>query len=131
MKTYKANCENGVFRYERIVCVDRGLKKHPYAQCGITHDVSGEITLFVSYETIVCEIDIRGWFHLNGVFSPTISKQVSWFLNEWCNDFSHRRDLCSYTFLRKMWKKGLDVNLYNGDTRPAVNSVVQTIGIKH
>ena len=131
MKTYKANCEDGVFRYERIVVVDRGLRYHPYAQCGVTWSHDGKTELFVSYETIVCEINTDGWFHLNGEWSTTTSKQIGWFLYEWCVDHSHRRDLCNYRYVRDLYRKGLDVNLYNGDTRPSVNGVVQTIGIKH
>lgn len=130
MKSYVAHCQSGVYSYDRFVTVSRRLKNHPYAQCGITFDSKGETMLFVSYETIVCEVDREGWFHLNGVFSTTTSKQISWFLREWCNEYSHRRDLCVYSFLRKMWQKGLDVNLYNGDVRKAVDGGIQTIGLK-
>ena len=130
MKSYVAHCQSGYYCYDRRVIVDRPLRDHQYSQCGITHDNSGETLLFVSYETIVCEISKDGWFHLNGVFSVTTSKQIGWFLREWCNDYSHRRDLCNYPYLRKMWEKGLDVNLYHGDTRPALDGVVQTIGVR-
>ena len=130
--TYIANCENGVFCYKRLVNVERRLKGHPAAQCGIIHaDDDKRTILFVSYETIVCEIDKDGFFHLNGIFSRTTSKQISWFLSEWCHDYSHRRDLCDYTFLRKQWEKGLDVNLWNGDTRKAINGMVLTIGTRY
>ena len=109
MKTYTAHCENGVFTYDRIVTVDRRLKEHPFAQCGITHPSNNDGTLlFVSYETIVCEIDKDGFFHLNGVFSVTTSKQITWFLREWCKNNSHRADLCNYSFLRIFFFQLLD-----------------------
>ena len=131
MKTYTAHCQNGVFAYDRIVTVDRRLKDHPCAQCGITRPSNDNGTLlFVSYETIVCEIDKDGYFHLNGIFSVTTSKQISWFLSEWCKDNSHRRDLCNYSFLRKKWERGIDVNLWNGDERKAADGVIQTIGTR-
>ena len=131
MKTYVAHCQSGYFCYDRYVVCEKGLKNHPYSQCGIIHSNGGNTTLFVSYETIVCEIDNDGWFHLNGEWSTTTSKQISWFLYEWMGEHSHRRDLCCYRYVRDLYRKGLDVNLYNGYTRPAVNGVVQTIGIKH
>lgn len=131
MKTYKAHCSNGVFQYDRIVTVDRVLREHPYAQCGITWASDGETMLFVSYETIVCEIDKDGWFHLNGEWSTTTSKQIGWFLRQWCNDYSHRKDLCRYGYVKDKYRKGIDVNLYTGDERSTVNGVVQTIGVRH
>ena len=127
-RVYMAHCMNGGFQFDRMVRVDRGLKDHSYSQCGIIR--TEDSILFVSYETIVCEIDNNGYFNLRGEFSTTTSKQISWFLREWAHDYSHRYDLCSYSFLRNKYRKGIDVNLWNGDEREHINGMVQTIGIR-
>ena len=128
-KSYVAHCMNGYYQYDRYVCVDRGLKYHPYAQCGVIRNSVG--TLFVSYETIVCDIDNDGWFNLHGEYSTTTSKQITWFLREWMEENSHRRDICQYRYLRDKYRKGIDVNLWTGDERQHIDGVHQTIGIKH
>ena len=128
-KSYVAHCMSGYYQYDRFVHVDECLRNHPYAQCGMIHK-DGH-TWFVSYETIVCEIDSDGWFNLSGEFSTTTSKQITWFLREWCENNSHRHDLCNYQYLRNKYRKDIDVNLWNGDERPHVRGVVQTVGIRH
>ena len=127
-KVYKAHCQYGYYLEDCLVRVDRGLKDHPYSQCGIIR--KEDAILFVSYETIVCEIDNDGYFNLRGEFSTTTSKQISWFLYEWCRDYSHRHDLCSYSFLRDKYRKGIDVNLWNGDERKHIDGMIQTIGVE-
>lgn len=129
-KSYVAHCQSGYYAYDRYVVVGNGLRYHPYAQCGWNKLNDGTIQ-FVSYETIVCEISQDGWFNLSGEFSTTTSKQITWFLREWCEDNSHRRDVCNYQYLRNKYRKGIDVNIWNGDERPHVNGVVQTVGIRH
>ena len=130
MKSYVAHCQSGYYQYDRRVMVTRGLRDHQYAQCGINYDHAGETTLFVSYETVVCEIDKDGWFHLNGEWSVSTSRQISWFLSEWRQDHSHRHDICNYRYLRDKYRKGIDVNLWNGDERPAVNGMIQIVGTR-
>ena len=128
-KSYVAHCMNGYYQYDRFVHVHEGLRYHPYAQCGMIHEKGS--TLFVSYETIVCEVDKDGWFNLRGEYSTTTSKQITWFLREWMENNSHRRDLCNYRYIRDKYRKGIDVNLWNGDEREHINGVEQKIGIKH
>ena len=65
MKSYVAHCQSGYYGYDRTVVVDKKLRDHEYAQCGINGH--GTFVQFVSYETIVCEID-NGWLHCYGTF---------------------------------------------------------------
>lgn len=132
-KSYVAHCQSGYYQYDRFVTVGHALRNHPYSQCGYSITDDGTI-LFVSYETIVCEISKDGWFNLSGEFSTTTSKQVTWFLREYqrylapCAISDH---VCCYSFLRNHYRKGFDYNLFTDETRPHVNGVVQTVGIKH
>ena len=79
---YKAREVNGY--YERIVEVevDARLRDMPYAQCGVRFKLDGGIT-FVSYSTIVIEIDAQGWLTCTGTYSPTTRKQIGRFLREY------------------------------------------------
>ena len=129
-KTYVAHCMNGVYQYERVVHVGHGLRNHPYSQCGYNVLDDGMIQ-FVSYETIVCEISRDGWFHLYGEFSTTTSKQITWFLREYSNDYlSGDPYTCRYAFLRDKYRKGLDYNLWTDETRQTVNGMIRTCGTR-
>ena len=129
-KTYIAHCQSGYYQYDRAVWVGHGLRNHPYSQCGYTKLEDGTIQ-FVSYETIVCEISPDGWFHLYGEFSTTTSKQITWFLREYSSDYlSGNPYTACYQFLRDKYRKGLDYNLKTDETRPAVNGMIQTIGVR-
>ena len=130
MKNYVAHCQSGYYQYDRFVSVGHSLRNHPYAQCGWNKLQDGTIQ-FVSYETIVCEITPDGWFVLYGEFSTTTSKQISWFLREYSSDYmSGNPFTCRYQFLRDKYRMGLDYNLFTDETRPHVQGVVQTIGIR-
>ena len=129
-KSYVAHCQSGYYQYDRAVYVGHALRNHPYAQCGYNVLDDGSIQ-FISYETIVCEIDRSGWFHLYGEFSTTTSKQITWFLREYSNDYlSGNPYTARYQFLRDKYRKGLDYNLITDETRPAVNGMIQTVGVR-
>ena len=127
-KSYIAHCQNGYYQYDRAVHVQCALVNHPYSQCG--YDVTEDgTTLFISYETIVCEIDKDGWFNLRGEFSTTTSKQISWFLREWSKD-NHCPYMWSYPDVKMYYKNNRDVNLFTQETRKHIDAVVQTVGTR-
>lgn len=129
-KTYIAHCQSGCYQYDRAVCVGHGLRNHPYAQCGYTKLEDGTIQ-FISYETIVCEISRDGWFYLYGEFSTTTSKQITWFLREYSSDnLSGKPYTACYSFLRDKYRNGLDYNLITDETRPHVDSMIRTVGLR-
>ena len=126
MGTYVAHCQSGYYGYDKMVTVNQRLNDHPYAQCGIIrHD---NCVQFVSYETIVCEID-NDWLHCYGTFSATTAKQIGWFLREMKQKYNYRIDLATYQTAKRCYLKGIEVNLYNGDERTAADGMIQTIGI--
>ena len=127
-KSYIAHCQSGYYQYDRAVHVQHALVNHPYSQCG--YDVTEDgTTLFISYETIVCEIDKEGWFNLHGEFSTTTSKQISWFLREWCKENRCPYIWC-YPDVKAYYKKNRDVNLFTQETREHINGVIQTVGTR-
>ena len=129
MKSYVAHCQSGYYAYDKYVVVGHTLRMHPYAQCGYNINKDGVIQ-FVSYETIVLEIEPDGWCHLYGEFSTTTSKQITWFLREWSLEYNNGWGCASYATIRNYYRKGLDYNLRTDETQPAVNGMIQTIGVK-
>ena len=127
MYSYVAHCNSGVYGYDRRVYVESKLRDHQYAQCGIIK--KGRTIFFVSYETIVCEID-NDWLHCYGTFSATTAKQIGWFLKQMKTDYNFRIDLCNYQTAKRAYQKDIEVNLYNGDERKAHQGMIQTIGIR-
>ena len=93
MEMYVAHCTSGYYGYDRAVMVQHRLNSHPYAQCGIIRN--GNTIQFVSYETIVCEIE-EDWLHCYGTFSATTAKQIGWFLREMKQKYGYRVDLATY-----------------------------------
>ena len=127
-KSYVAHCQSGHYCYDRFVHVQHALTNHPYSQCG--YDVTKDgTTLFISYETIVCEIDKEGWFNLRGEFSTTTSKQICWFLREWCKE-NHSPYIWGYMDVKVYYKKNKDVNLLTHETREHIPGVIQTVGVR-
>ena len=127
MKSYVAHCQSGYYVYDRTVVVDRKLRDHEYAQCGINGH--GTLVQFVSYETIVCEID-NGWLHCFGTFSTTTAKQIGWFMRQMKQEYGYRIDLSNYQTAKRAYEKGIEINLYNGDERKAADGMIQTVGMK-
>lgn len=127
MVSYMAHCQSGDYGYDRMVTVHENLREHPYAQCGIIRMEHGK--QFVSYETIVCEIE-DDWLHVYGTFSATTAKQIGWFLRQMKKDYNYRIDLATYQTAKKCYQKGIKINLYSGDERPASDGIIQTVGVK-
>lgn len=76
------------------------LKNHPYAQCHVEiihNGLCGKTSIaFVSYNTTVVEIEYtiklypkmgRG-VRCSGIYSPTTSRQTTWFLREYAPDLT-------------------------------------------
>ena len=126
--TYTAHCQSGYYGYDRLVHVTSRLREHPYAQCGIIK--KDNTIFFVSYETIVCEIDADSFLHCYGTFSATTAKQIGWFFRQMRQDYNFRVDLANYQIAKMCYLKNVEINLYNGDKRPASSGMIQTIGIR-
>ncbi len=127
MSSYVAHCVSGYYGYDRKVNVQSRLRDHQSAQCGIIRE--GNTVFFVSYETIVCEID-NDWLHCYGTFSRTTARQISWFLWQMKVDYCYRVDLATYQTAKRAYEKDIEINLYNGDERKAHQGMIQTIGIR-
>ena len=118
MKQYTAHCQSGYYQYDRIVMVDKKLPDHEYMQAGIILHNNGE--MLVSYETIVAEIT-DGWVHFYGTFSRTTAKHIG----IWAKRFG-----LTYQFIKNLYEKNLEYNIYDKTYRPAVDGMIQTIGIR-
>ena len=58
---------------------------HPYSNCTIYRFINSEdewCEIFVSYRTPVAMIDCYGWANVRNKYSPTTSRQVSWYFND-------------------------------------------------
>ena len=118
MKRYIAHCQSGYYCYDRIVMVDKKLPDHEYMQAGTILHNNGEF--LVSYDTIVAEIT-DGWIHSYGTFSRTTARHIG----IWARQYG-----LSYYFIKQLYEKNLEYNIYSKEYRPAVEGTIQTIGIR-
>ena len=120
MTTYKANCMEGYYQYERYVTVDKRLDNMPYAQAGIISRPDG--SQLVSYETIVAEI-VDNWLHVYGTFSASTRRHIGAYLKEVAPS------LC-YHDAKRAYEKDIEINVLTGETRAAAAGMIQTIGTR-
>ena len=62
----------------------------------------------VSYTTIVIEIDPWGWLTVNGLYSRTTIKHISWFM--------HERGF-TYQLAKQLYLDNKEFNVYTGEIR--------------
>lgn len=82
------------------------FKDHPAAQATIVIKDSGIINL-VSYTTTVATIDAGGWLHINGLYSATTRRHISWFVRDFANT--------DYHTAKTIYEQGLAFNIYTGE----------------
>ena len=118
---YIAHCQSGYYAYDRAVNVAKKLDRMPYAQAGIIYYDNGDPAL-ISYETKVCEI-VEGWLHCYGTFSATTRKHIGAFLREVAPSVT-------YHDAKRCYMDDIEMNVQTGETRPAANGMIQTIGTR-
>lgn len=81
----------------------KNLKNHPYANCGVIE--TEKQVVFVSYITPVLIIDKEAkTMECTGLYSPTTSRQIGWFLSEYYPEIS-------YFDVKEAVEHGYDINL--------------------
>lgn len=83
----------------------RTLANHPYANAHIESNEYNGVTLY-SYSTPVVNISWSGWVKVNGLYSMTTRKHISYFMREF--------DL-SYQLAKELYEKNLKYNIYTGE----------------
>ena len=62
-------------------CNAKPLKKHRFCQCGVVHSGVDDYSL-ISYDSVVIEVH-NGIMHINGLYTQTTKKHISYFLEEY------------------------------------------------
>lgn len=78
---------------------------HEHAAAKINYYENGSFEL-VSYSTIVATVDKNGWLHVNGLYSRTTIKHLSWFM-KMCGS--------SYQTAKQLLTDNMDMNIYTGE----------------
>ena len=86
----------------------RKFKDHPNAQAWIIENEDGYKAL-QSYQTIVAEVDTEGWLHINGLYSMTTRKHISWFLRELGINYQ------PYQLAKQLYGDNAQMNIYTGE----------------
>ena len=119
MSMYKAHCGTSWGgTVERDQLVDKRLDDMPYAQAGIQHFNNAD--WLVSYITHVARITKDGWLYVGGLYSMTTRKHISAFLREMKRNYCFRSDLATFATAKRCVEEGIEINLWNGDTRKPI-----------
>lgn len=86
---------------------------HRYAQCHMRHYDDGT-TALISYNTCAAELDAEGWLRVNGLYSMTTRKHLSWFAKELSRVFGIN---LTYGDMRDLYTSGDMLNLHTGEVR--------------
>ena len=78
---------------------------HPNAQATIINYDNGAKSL-VSYTTTVLTIDEEGWLHVNGLYSMTTIKHISWFMQSLG---------FTYQLAKQLYNDRKEFNIYTGE----------------
>lgn len=105
------------------------LKEHKYSKCGYFNNsyLAGKDGWrvewgFISYSTRV--IIVRGTRVLfTGYYSPTTSRQISW----WLNEYGHRLNGLTTNTLKRMAINGLAYNFETGELSPLTDYELKEI----
>ena len=111
MATYIAH-ENYGGRSKNVrVHVDRRLKEHKSAQCGVSFQRG--ITYLYSYSTLAAVIDNDSFLSIHCVFSRTTLSHIQWFISEYCPRIGN----LSFGEIRNMYEKRERLNIYSGEIK--------------
>lgn len=111
MATYIAHVNYGVWSKNVRVHVDRRLKEHKSAQCGVSFQRG--ITYFYSYSTLAATIDNEGFLCIHCVFSRTTLTQIQWFIREYCPHVGH----LAFDEIKRMYENREHLNIYTGEIK--------------
>ena len=118
MVSYIAHCRSDYYQYDKRVFVDKRLPGMEYAQAGILYEPAAEF--LISYETIVAEISADGWIHIYCIPSRSTAKHIG----KWGK--LHNVD---YFFLKDLYLRNREYNIYTLEYRDAVPGMIRTIGV--
>ena len=80
---------------------------HEKAAAQINYYNDGSFSL-VSYATIVATVDNEGWLHINGLYSHTTIKHISWFM---------KMIGLSYQTAKQLVCDNIDMNIHTGEVK--------------
>lgn len=80
------------------------FNSHPYANCEIITLPNG--LALKSYSTIAATIE-DGWLKINGLYSATTRRHISWFAKEYAN--------LEYRTAKRLYTDGYRYNIFTGE----------------
>lgn len=80
------------------------FNSHPYANCEIITLSNG--FALKSYNTIAATIE-DGWLKINGLYSATTRRHISWFVNEFAK--------MSYQTAKRLYTDNYRYNIFTGE----------------
>lgn len=80
---------------------------HEQAAAKINYYENGAFEL-VSYKTTVITVDKDGWLHINGLYSRTTIKHISWFM---------KLVGMSYQTAKSLLHDNMDINIHTGEVK--------------
>lgn len=118
MVSYIAHCRSDYYQCNKRVFVDKRLPGMEYSQAGILYEPAAEF--LVSYETIVAELTADGWVHVYCIPSRSTAKHIG----KWGR--LHNLD---YFFLKDLYLRNREYNIYTLEYRDAIPAMIRTIGV--
>jgi hypothetical protein len=83
----------------------RKFNDHKYAQAQVVTYPDNSQAL-ISYTTTVVEIDPEGWLRVNGLYSRTTIRHISWFMRELG---------FTYQLAKQLYWDRKEMNIYTGE----------------
>lgn len=90
----------------------RKFEEHTAAQAAIIYYDDGTLALR-SYATIVATVDSASWLTVNGLYSRTTIKHISWFMRLLANQY-HANSL-NYQLAKQLYTDKARMNLCTGE----------------
>ena len=82
------------------------LAKLPYGQAFVEIDKENNSIYLWSYRTLVAKVE-NDWLTINGLYSMTTRRHISYFVNEYCN--------CSYQTAKQLYEDGYKMDITTGE----------------